>query len=100
MTEKQMKITTRIIMLVNSFAGPFVLMLLWNWFVVKIGAPHITYWLAFGLDVTIGFVFSGDTKKNEKVITNDAEYMFLLSIYSASNIIVALVLGYVVHLFV
>lgn len=100
MTEKHMKFFVNTVSLASVVVSPITLMLLWNWFVVKIGAPHIDYWLAFGLATTISFVFSGVTKMNEKVIANDIEYMFSLSLLSVSNTISALGLGYIVHLFV
>lgn len=38
------------------FLNAFVTMMLWNWFMVILGAPEITLMLALGLNLMIGFL--------------------------------------------
>jgi len=48
--------------LINLFAFPAFIMLLWNWFMDSLfGLPHINYWEAFGLRILVSMLFHDST---------------------------------------
>lgn len=42
--------------LILLFLSPYVVSLMWNWFVVSLGVPKIGYWHAFGLTLLVDFL--------------------------------------------
>lgn len=67
---------------------PYVLMLLWGWFVVPLGARPLTYWLAMGLGLVIALTTHANGIKRE---TAQAGYEH------ASIVVVVWLLGWAVH---
>jgi hypothetical protein len=50
------------------FLSPYVVSLMWKWFVVSLGAPKIGYWHAFGIVLLVDFLTYKVT--NTKDVTN------------------------------
>lgn len=50
------------------FLSPYVVSLMWKWFVVNLGVPKIGYWRAFGLVLLVDFLTYKVT--NTKDVTN------------------------------
>lgn len=51
------------------FVQSIVQMFMWNWFIVPLGLPTISFWLAMGISLTISvFHSSQSTKKSENLI--------------------------------
>ena len=100
MTLKKKKIAASGLGWVNALLTPLVFMIMWNWFIVKIGAPHINYWLSFGIVLAADFIIMMPSQINEKALNNDAEYRYKLSILGTSSIITTMTFALIVHLFV
>ncbi|MFT9031148.1 MAG: hypothetical protein ABF415_06700 [Leuconostoc pseudomesenteroides] len=100
MTLKEKKIAVIGLGWLNALITPLVFMIMWNWFIVKIGAPQINYWLSFGIVLTADFIIMMPSQLNEKVLNNDVEYRYKLNILSTSSIIMTMIFALIVHLFV
>ena len=50
------------------FLEPYVVSLMWKWFVVSLGVPKIGYWHAFGLTLLVNFLMYKAT--DNKDVTN------------------------------
>ena len=91
---------------VNFFLDPLVLMLLWNWFVVTLGAPSISYLLAFGISLVVAylgldFVISRATSEVADYETINHKIEMLLRAWSHfATLLLMLAMGFVVHLLI
>lgn len=56
---KNIKLIRRVFGFINFFLDAFVLMALWNWFLVPVGVVHIGYVMAFGISLLIAY-FNSD----------------------------------------
>ncbi|MBC9701101.1 MAG: hypothetical protein H9W83_00705 [Leuconostoc sp.] len=100
MTIKEKKIAASGLGWVNALLTPLVFMIMWNWFIVKIGAPHIDYWLSFGIILTADFIIMMPSQINDKALNGDVEYRYKLNVFSTSSIIMTMIFALIVHLFV
>ena len=100
MTVKEKKLAAGVLGWLNALLTPLVFMIMWNWFIVKIGAPQINYWLSFGIVLAADFIIMMPSQINEKALNNDVEYRYKLNILSTSSIIMSIILALIVHLFV
>ena len=41
----------------RTFLTAWILRDLWTWFIVPLGPPAISYWHAYGIDITVRFLF-------------------------------------------
>jgi len=44
--------------LARSLYDAWVLLMLWGWFIVPLGAPRINFWHAYGIDVFVSYFLS------------------------------------------
>ncbi|CAK1249380.1 hypothetical protein [Fructobacillus cardui] len=103
MTDKQMKTTTNIFGVINLFMTPLVFMTMWNWYVTQIGAPHVGYWLSFGIVLLIDFVIYTPSYVNILVYQDSHEaidFKFKKSIGGTTFVVWTLAIGFLIHLFV
>lgn len=100
MTLKDKKIASRVIGVINYLLTPLVFMFMWNWFITKIGAPNINYWLSFGIVLTADFIIMMPSQMNEKVLNDDIDYRYKLVILGTASIITTMIFALIIHFFV
>ena len=100
MTLKEKRIVASGLGCLNGLLTPLVFMVMWNWFIVKIGAPQINYWLSFGIILAADLIIMMPSQINDKVLNDDVEYRYKLNILSTVSIITTMILALIVHLFV
>ena len=61
------------------FLAPYVFMLMWKWFIVRLGVPNIGYWHAFGLTLLVNFLTykTTDTKVTNKQLAYALWYVLI-----------------------
>ncbi|CAH1857295.1 MULTISPECIES: hypothetical protein [Convivina] len=95
------KVIFMTIRLINLFMSPLVFMLIWNWFITKLGLVHIDYWLSFGIMLLINFAFDMNAILNKNNYDN-SDYTFdpTASFAKLFVIFITIVMAFIVHLFV
>jgi hypothetical protein len=87
--------------LARSFYDAWVVLMLWSWFIVPLGAVRIHYWHAYGLDLVIGLMaVPGSAIVFARTEDGDA-YQSSLRAFSAvlAGYTVALGVGFCAHKF-
>ncbi|AVH74727.1 hypothetical protein [Weissella koreensis] len=82
------------LMLLIILVNPIVIMNLWNWFIVELGAKPINYLLAFGLDLFMTYMIykpSVNEDTEEDIINKQVQSIFLMILFSVG--------GFIIHLF-
>jgi hypothetical protein len=103
MENKIKKVTTFTLNLINMFTTPLVFMIMWNWFVVQIGAPHVGYLLSFGIVLLVNLAIYIPSQNNIRVYRDDSEsieFKYRNACLGTSTVIWTLVVGALIHLFV
>lgn len=100
MTVKEKKLASNVLGWFNALLTPLVFMMMWNWFIVKIGAPQINYWLSFGIVLTADFIIMMPSQINSKLLNNDVQYRYKLNALVTLYTITAIIFSLIVHLFV
>lgn len=85
-------IMTVLASIVNLFLGAFALLFMWNWFVVGVGFPEISYGLAFGLSI----FFSLIRLKMIHSVTTPADRCIIVFSYTVAYGFLIL-LGWITH---
>lgn len=75
---------------------PLIIMMLWNWFVIKLGIMSINYSLALGLALFVNYMILKPNDYIERTSVQNVERY----IKELTTMILVLMLGFIVHLFV
>ncbi|CAK1240806.1 hypothetical protein [Fructobacillus cardui] len=103
MENKIKKVATFTLNLINMFTTPLVFMIMWNWFVVQIGAPHVGYLVSFGIILLVDFAIYIPSQNNILIYRNNDEaidFKFQNACGGTAMVIWTLVIGAFVHSFI
>lgn len=103
MENKSTKVATATLNLINMFTTPLVFMIMWNWFVVRIGAPYVGYLVSFGIILLVDFSIYIPSQNNIRVYRDDnesIEFKFKNACGGTAMVIWTLVIGTLVHSFI
>lgn len=98
-TEKELKVVSRVLKWFNFFMAPLVFMTLWNWFVVGFGVPHLTYIWSMGVLLTLDYIGFHASYINDKIFDDDSYYMFAISFTNTLTMLTMWVFAFVIQLF-
>ena len=91
----------RFLQAINFFLDPLVVMLLWNWFLTKVGVPSISYLLAFGISLLVVYVIMDvffSQSINELEQHNDIEhevYLLMRALYQTMALTFLIVAAFI-----
>jgi len=87
------------IVVYSNVLNGWALSILWGWFIIKaFGLPVLSIPLAIGVALVVGYItHQVDTKKDEREI---GEILFNGFLYGTAKPLIALSIGWVVHLFI
>ncbi|NLS38680.1 hypothetical protein GHU05_07065 [Fructobacillus tropaeoli] len=97
------KTATVTLNLINMFTTPLVFMIMWNWFVVRVGLPHVGYFLSFGIILLIDFAIYIPSQNNILIYRNNDEaldFKFQNACGGTAMVIWTFVIGSLVHSFI
>lgn len=103
MENKIKKTATVTLNLINTLLTPLVLMIMWNWFVVRVGLPHVGYFLSFGIILLIDFAIYIPSQNNILIYRNNDEaidFKYQNACGGTAMVIWTLVIGSLVHSFI
>lgn len=103
---KNIKFLRKSFNLVNFFFDAFVFMALWNWFLVPVGVPRISYVLAFGISILVAY-FNSDLVYGTTILEfenhNELQHevhLLIMSMLKLTTLFLLLIMGLIVSFLV